>query len=373
MSVCQHFGTCGGCRLQNLDYDEQLEGKQQLVESLFPDHSSLPILPCASPWAYRNKMEFSFSQSLKGERFLGLMMRGKRGRVVNLEECLLVSPWFIETLSTVRNWWEGSGLDAYHPPSDRGHLRTLTLREGIRTGEKMAMLTVSGNPDFAADVDDFAEGVEADSVLVRKQIIQKKVPTRFEERLIRGKDHITEILYGDEAKEFRFKIRPSSFFQPNSAQAELLYLRALELAQVEGSLLDLYCGTGTIGMFASTRASSVVGIELSPQAVADARENLTQNQIKNMEVREGDVGALLADLSAETVIVDPPRAGLSKEAIAHLLTLRPKKLCYISCHPASQARDIQKLEGYRITAIQPVDQFPHTPHIENIVALEQAI
>lgn len=377
---CSQFGICGGCLFQLLPYEEQINNKQLFVKEQFK-FSEMPILPiisAPSPWHYRNKMEFSFSQSLKGEKFLGLMMRNKRGRVVNVEECLIAPPWFSSMRQRVYVWWLNSDLDAYHHYKDRGSLRTLTLREGARTGQKMVVLTISGNVAFALSqeqVESFREAClserKIDSVILRKQIIAKKQPTRFEEKILFGKDYITESM-----REFRFKIRPSSFFQPHTAAAERLYHEALQLIQLSENdrLLDLYCGTGTVGIFAAKRVQAVMGIELNKDAVEDAKENISLNQIINMKVIQGDVATSLPqDFQPTAIIVDPPRAGLSKEALAQIAGLGSEKILYISCNPVTQAENIKELlkSGYRTTAIQPVDQFPHTPHVENIVALRK--
>ncbi len=335
---CSHFGTCGGCRFQNVPYDEQLEQKELMVRELFEQTS--PIIGCANPWNWRNKMEFSFSQNKAGERFLGLMMRAKRGRVVNLTECHLTNPWFIETLQNVYHWWEQSGANAYFPPANVGSLRTLTVREGIQTGERMVMLTISGDdPLDPEQIEGFKEAVgEIDSCILRTQYIARKTPTRFEQLLLTGKDHIEELLHDEEGKPYRFKIRAASFFQPNTLQAEILYQKALELIP-EGRIFDLYCGTGSIGIFAAQRATEVIGIELNPEAVSDARENIALNGVTNMEILEGDVEKLLGGLpQPDCVVLDPPRAGLSKKALDQLQNYCPQKIIYISCNPNSQKR-----------------------------------
>ncbi|MCH9610716.1 MAG: 23S rRNA (uracil-C(5))-methyltransferase RlmCD [Chlamydiales bacterium] len=349
---CQHFGSCGGCTLQKVSYDFQLEQKEEMIRNLFPDCSIEPILGCEDEWGWRNKMEFSFSQDKAGERFLGLMMRKKRGRVVTLEECHITQPWFIETLQEVYDWWGSHDIEAYFPPADRGQLRTLMLREGVNTGQKMAVLTVAGHdpiPDFDLDLD---------SVILRRQIIQKGVPTRFEEELISGTPYIEELL-GD----YRFRIYPSTFFQPNTVQAQRLYDKIAEL--VEGdTLLDLYCGTGSIGIFCSSLVKRVIGMEIVP----GAQENIDLNGVQNMEVQIADVEKQEELPDADCVIVDPPRAGLGK-AVEKLQKF--KRIIYVSCNPRSQARDIAKFDSHQVTFLQPVDQFPQTPHVENIALLER--
>lgn len=381
---CLHFGTCGGCRSQATPYEEQLKQKEDEIRALFVEKQQLlhPIIGSPSIWHYRNKMEFSFSQNKAGERFLGLMMRGKR-RVVDLQECYLTPPWVTDILHATRAWWQSTPLEAYFPPADRGSLRTLVVREGVRTGEKMVVLTLSGNPQFAPaqeHLNSFVEAVERchpiTSIIIRKQILQKSTPTYFETLLIKGKDHIHEILFDLCEKPLLFNIGPDAFFQPNTLAAEVLYRRALTLVslQKEDTVLDLYCGTGTLGLFASSLVKKVIGIELNTEAVANAHENIVRNSVSNMEVIQGDVKRVLSENFKPTcVIVDPPRAGLDPHVIQSLVTLCPQKILYISCNPRTQKDNTQEFErnGYHIYAIQPVDQFPHTPHIENIVALQR--
>ncbi|MFC2049346.1 class I SAM-dependent RNA methyltransferase, partial [Chlamydiota bacterium] len=313
------------------------------------------------------------SQARSGERFLGLMK--SRGRVENLSECHLTDSWFPEALCMVRQWWQGTPLNAYHPPTNQGHLRTLTLREGRHTGEKMAVLTVSQEEIDERFLADFADTLpHVDALILRVQIIQKKRPTRFEERILRGKDHIHELLHDSEGRSYRFRIKAASFFQPNTLQAETIYQEAIALADLSPSeeILDLYCGTGSLGIFASPYVSNVLGIEIVPEAVEDAHVNMTLNTISNMQVLAGDVGELLANVACRpsTVIVDPPRVGLGAATIAHLLHLKPEKIVYVSCNPISQAADCAAL-GYDIVLLQPIDQFPHTPHVENLALLRR--
>lgn len=372
LALCPHFGICGGCSSQDVPYSEQLIQKEAFISSLF-SHPIDPIIPCTPPWHYRNKMEFSFSQAKSGEKFLGLMR--KRGRVENLSTCYLTNPWFSETLIRVRAWFETSGLSAYHPRANKGTLRTLTLREGIYTKERMVVLTLA-EPLNEELQHAFVECVEAcDTILLRHQIIAKKTPTRFEEKILTGSGVIHEKIHDVRGNSFIFRIRPASFFQPNTRQAEVLYRLALECAELtsEETLFDLYCGTGTLGIFASHSVKCVKGIEIVPEAVDDAKANIALNHISNMEVKVGDVGKIEGEDSPSTVIVDPPRPGLSPSAISYLIGLNAKKIVYISCNPVTQASNCQQLEsaGYRIERIIPVDQFPHTPHVENIAFLRK--
>lgn len=393
-SKCSHAPLCGGCAFQHWDYSSQLKHKAETVKkefsSLIVEHGPeiREIVGCDSPWEYRNKMEFSFSENREGEKFLGLMMAGARGKVVSLKECHLVSPWFSQLLLALQKWWEESDLRAYHHRSDEGHLRTLTLREAKQGTGKMVMLTVSGNPDFAlkkSQIDRFVEVVkeftddEHLSIFLQIHQIAKGKPTQFYEMPLYGPDHITEKLFvtlGEKTHELQFKISPTSFFQPNTVQAQKFYSLGLNMLSLKGArILDLYCGGATIGLSAAKLAREVVGIELNPHSVFDAGWNKEVNEVENFTIHRGDVGEVLGGMegSFDAVIVDPPRVGLDPKALLHLKRLAPKEILYISCNPKTQAPNIEELAkvGYRLKILQPVDQFPHTPHIENIALLEK--
>lgn len=383
---CAHAGTCGGCCWQQMAYEAQLAAKESRVKKAFNQKPD-PIIPCETPFGYRNKMEFTFSENRAGQKYLGLMIAQAEPYVFNLTECHLTSPWFANCLSSVRAWWESSEVLAYFPPADRGSLRYLTLREAKRTGQKMAILNVSGNPEFALTkeqldgyVDAVKEGVQGEiSIFLRIHQAKKGKPTQFYEMHLAGEDHIIEELHLERGK-FSFKISPISFFQPNTLSAEKLYDMALSMLPEASTVYDLYCGTGTLGMAASKKAKQVIGIELSPESVIDAEENLIRNRIENMKVYQGDVGKVITKLMADAdfkrpdaVIVDPPRAGLDPLALHHLKTLLPKTIIYISCNPLTQAENVIELAkaGYQLKRLQPFDQFPQTYHIENIALLER--
>jgi 23S rRNA (uracil1939-C5)-methyltransferase len=370
-----HAPSCGGCAWQQMRYEAQLNEKQKCVERLFDPFAVRPIIPAVKEWHYRNKMEFSFSQNKAGEKFLGLVLAGTRGHVFNLKECHLVSPWMAKCLSDVRKWWEESGLLAYRL-NDTGTLRTLTMREGENN---LLMLTVSGNPAFAtpkAALDRFVKAVDPSlSLFLRIQQIHKGRPTEFFEMHLAGKDHIMQSLTLPTGV-LRFKISPTSFFQPNTCQAEVLYATALSLIDSpKNHVLDLYAGTATLGMAMATFAKKVTSIEINPHACFDAEVNKQLNGLDHLEILCGDVGKLLPTLDSkpDLVVVDPPRPGLGKEAIAAILGLNPPEILYISCNPHTQAPEVQAFiqAGYALIALQPVDQFPHTPHIENIAYLKR--
>lgn len=402
--LCKHFGMCGGCRWQHISYQEQLKFKEDSIHRSFTPfiHEQTviyPIIPCDPPWRYRNKMELSFSSDKNGKRYLGLILYGTRGHVFQMDECHLAGTWMVDAVHAVSKWWEGSGLEAYYGGGDRGSLRTLTLREGVRSGDRMAVVTVSGNPDYALNrkhiqgvVEALCTAIEPEeggkrlSIFLRIQQICKGKPTVFYEMLLHGPDHIRETLHVEtepgEEHTLHFRISPTAFFQPNTRQAERLYSRVIQLTKppVGGVVYDLYCGTGTLGICMAKKARRVVGIELSPESALDARENVKLNGLSNVSIETGDVGEVLSALAQssgekpDAVVVDPPRVGLDAKAIQHLLALKAPTITYVSCHPVTQAANLAIFiqEGYQLAALQPVDQFPQTVHIENIAVLKRS-
>ena len=402
---CKHFTHCGGCRWQHVPYEMQLLEKEKRIKDLFSplliepsSFSFFPIISSPDAWFYRNKMEYTFSQDKDGRKYLGMILNGTRGKVFTLEECFLVDPWFCKALSTVRNWWESSNLTAYHHSTNQGSLRTLTVRHGLKSGDRMVMLTVSGNPDFALhkkDIASFVSSLKAAiipedgahlSILLCIHQIAKGRPTQMYEMILDGPDFLREevvITTKTFSKTLEFHISPRAFFQPNTKQASVLYSKALELAEIQPdqTVYDLYCGIGIFGMCAAHFAKEVLAIELACESVCDANANSSRLDLRNFHIYEGDVGKILAlkkqqnELPpADVVIVDPPRAGLDARALLEILALSCKKIVYVSCNPKSQAENAKTFieGGYRITAIQPVDQFPQTIHVENIVIFEKS-
>ncbi len=399
---CSHVPICGGCAWQQMDYSAQLKEKEKRVKNIFAhllekgETDFQEIVPCDNPWQYRNKMEFSFSENLAGEKFLGLVIAGSRGHVFNLTECHLVSSWYATLLGSVRTWWQQSGVKAYRM-NNTGSLRTLIVREGKRTSDKLVMLTVSGKPEYALSqhqLKNFVEAVKASvpieeharlSIFLRIQQIHQGSPTQFFEMHLFGPDHLLEkmTLSLDLPVELIFKVSPTSFFQPNTYQAEKLYSLALNMVSFpKKHALDLYAGTATLGMAMAARAQKVTAIELNPHACFDAKSNQELNGFTNLEILCGDVGKKLAELKSRSdfidpdlIVVDPPRTGLDSNALAHLKALLPQEILYISYNPETQLINIQELvsSGYRLSKMQPVDQFPHTPHIENIALLTRTL
>lgn len=401
-STCVHFGTCGGCRFQHISYENQLQHKELLIRQCFarlltPDVNFRPIFASGQPWRYRNKMDYTFSEDLAGNKFLGLIQEGSKGIVLNLSECYLSNSWFIDAVNCVKEWWDKSEIKAYHHINNTGILRNLTLREGQSSGDRMVVLTIAGNLDFSFPKSQFETLVsELRSVLeqpnfpgrlsifLRIQQVETGITTSTYEMLLHGAQYLREVLniqlnLDEPPTSLTFEIGPSTFFQPNPKQTEQFYSLALRMAEIprDAIVYDLYCGIGTIGLCVSKFVKQVIGFELSPESAISARNNAIRNNRQNVTFFSGAVRHMLQQIqllklpSPTVVIINPPRTGIDVEAMQHLLTLNPPKILYISCNPVTQAANIADLmlHGYRITTIQPVDQFPQTSHVENIVVL----
>jgi len=386
---CLHAGVCGGCSWQTLDYKQQCLYKQEKIKTLFSPFQAecFPLISMEDPWSFRNKMEFSFYEDQEGPA-LGLIMGGTKGKVVALQQCHLVRPWMVEVLQSTSLWWKSTGLKAYHRRKNTGTLQTLTLREGMNTGDKLVMLTVSGEPCAQLTKQVLEQYTQSllqvlggkVSIFLQIKLAKPGMVTQYNEMLLHGEDHIQEkmtIAYpSGEQKTYTFKISPSSFFQPNTLQAEKLFSRALAMVSPgrKKLILDLYCGTGTLGMIFAPLAEQVIGVELNPYAVFDAEANLEANSISHMKVIQEDMNKVsLPQETVDLVMIDPPRAGLGAKVVAKIAALQPQEILYVSCNPYTQWEDVKEFleKGYELVAVQPVDQFPHGPHLENIAVLRK--
>lgn len=380
---CPHFGTCGGCLTQHLAYEKELLWKENRIKELFSSFKGVeiaPILPAPAMQGWRNKMEFSFSH--KGE--LGLYRFFGKRSIFDIQHCSLGPDWFQEAANSFRAFQKQAGLLPFDSHSNQGSLRHLTVRHGHRSGDRLLFLTVSGDPAYAwkkEQLEAFKEkgkALGASVFLVIQQAIRGH-PTQYFEMHLHGKDSILEKLkVGD--RELSFQISPRAFFQPNPIQAEKLYQKTFELLDLKGDelLVDLFAGTGTIGLFGAHLVKKVISVELSSEACLDAEENRKLNKVENLEIIQGDVGAILDKgiiEAPDVLIVDPPRAGLLDDAVKAIIRLKPQKIAYISCNPNTQAEDIFKLveAGYELLVLQPVDQFPRSPHVENIALLSRKL
>jgi 23S rRNA (uracil1939-C5)-methyltransferase len=383
---CLDVPRCGGCVFQTFDYKAQLEHKLAKIKTLFPDDTDLIKQIISSPkvFAYRSKMDFSFSQNKALEKFLGLTQAKGNGRVIMTKTCHLATSWMNEVLKRAQAAFVSSSLLAYDRKG-HGDVRSFIVRQPSFTQEKMVILEVVAHGESQikkTQIDEFMQfvtgGDKTISCFLRIVQMIPKVPTQIYEMHLSGPLHIHEKLKIED-KELTFKISPSAFFQPNSHSAQILFN---EIARIVKSLkvkkvCDLFCGTGTISLCVSAYVDSCVGIELNPYAVFDALENKELNQITNVEFIAKDASDYINETNEifDLVIVDPPRAGLGLKACQLLQKFKARYILYVSCNPLTQAIDLKTLKesGYKACLIQPLDQFPHTNHVENIILLEKIL
>ena len=396
---CKYYGMCGGCKWQCLKYEEQLKAKQQqVVDNLtrigkveLPEVS--PIIGSEKTRCYRNKLEFGFSNKrwLTEEEVsanvvydqmnaLGFHINGAFDKILDIDECFLMDDINNRLRNDIREYALANGLSFYDIRLHQGLLRGMMIRTS-NTTELMFLLQVQIDSD---DDKHLLEGLlshieeafpEITSLLY---VDNHKFNDTFgdqEVMVYKGKDYIYEEMEG-----LKFKVGAKSFYQTNTEQAYNLYKVAREFAHLTGKELvyDLYTGTGTIANFVAPRAQRVIGIEYVPEAIADARINSEINGIGNTQFFAGDMKDILNKDFIEThgrpdvIITDPPRAGMHTDVVNVILSAQPERIVYVSCNPATQARDLQLLNpAYKVTAVQPVDMFPHTHHVENVVLLER--
>lgn len=391
---CAHFGVCGGCKWQHLPYSEQLKAKQQqVVDALeriakieLPDIS--PILGSEATRAYRNKMEYTFSNKkwltfdqlrsgadFPERRAAGFHISGAFDKVLDINRCHLQEDLGNRLRVFIKNFGMEHNYSFYDLREQHGFLRTLMIR--ISSTEEVMAVMVFGEDDsdkigelLTAVAENFPE------ITSLLYVINTKVNDTIADQeilLFKGREYIEEEMEG-----LKFRIGPKSFYQTNSRQAYRLYSVARDFAKLTGNELvyDLYTGTGTIACFIAPNVSHVIGIEYVPEAIEDAKVNASVNKLENTEFYAGDMkNVLTSDFISQhgrpdVMIVDPPRAGMHDDVVKVILDAAPKRIVYVSCNPATQARDLALLhEKYDIEAVQPVDMFPHTQHVENVVAL----
>lgn len=391
---CEHFTICGGCRWQHLPYSFQLECKQKQVKDCLeriakiPFPEITPILGSEQIWEYRNKMEYTFSDKMwltfdqmrSGEEFpdrraAGFHIPGAFDKVLDINRCHLQDDLGNRLRLFVKDFGKEHGYSFYNLRENRGFLRTLMIRIAS-TGDVMAVMSVGEDEREKIDTLMKAIADRFPEVTSLFYVVNTKVNDTIADLDIityKGNDYIEEEMEG-----LRFRVGPKSFYQTNSRQAYRLYSVARDFAALTGNELvyDLYTGTGTIACFLARNARHVVGIEYVPDAIEDAKINAAANGLGNTEFYAGDMkDVLTAGFIAEhghpdVMIVDPPRAGMHEDVVKVILDAGPDRIVYVSCNPATQARDLAMLhEKYDITAVQPVDMFPHTQHVENVVAL----
>lgn len=394
--VCQHFGTCGGCKWQFMGYEHQLYFKQQEVENNLRRIGKIelppiiPILGSEDIYFYRNKMEFSFSDSrwltldeIKSDRdindknALGFHIPGMWDKILDIKKCHLQQDPSNAIRNFVKHFANENDISFFNTREQFGLLRTLMIR-------------TSSNGEIMVVVQFFQEHEEKRELLLDNIVINfpeitslqyvinsKGNDTIYDQEVItyKGRDHIFEEMEG-----LKFKINAKSFYQTNSKQAYELYKITRDFAQLEGHELvyDLYTGTGTIAQFISRYAHKVIGIEAVPVAIEDARENAKRNNIENTEFYAGDMKKVFTNEFIErhgrpdVIITDPPRDGMHRDVIEQIIGILPQRIVYVSCNSATQARDLELLDKhYKVTRVRPVDMFPQTFHVENVVCLER--
>jgi len=391
---CEHFGVCGGCTWQHLPYTEQLKYKQKEVSENLSRIGKVeipliePVIASPDNMYYRNKLEFSFSSQrwlTQGEigsglpidkRALGFHMPGKFDKILDIRNCYLQPDPSNAIRLFVKEFAVRNSLALYNPYTHEGLMRNLIIRNNL-SGEFMIILSVSAmNEHIEKLLQELCSVFPA--IVSAFYIINNKVNDSLadlEPVLFRGKDHLTEKIEG-----LTFRISPKSFFQTNTRQTFTLYEVVRDYAGLKGSetVYDLYTGTGTIALFLAGKCKKIVGMDFVDEAIKDAGINADLNIINNVEFLSGDVKEMLEDQfvcrhgKPDVLVVDPPRNGMLKDVIEGIIRVMPEKVVYVSCNPATQARDINMLsEHYRVERSQPVDMFPHTYHIENVVLLNK--
>ena len=401
--MCDHFGICGGCKWQSLPYSEQLKAKQQQVfdqltrigKIELPEFS--PIMGSVHTKAYRNKLEFGCAnkrwytaEELQDmpegigltEGAIGFHITGAFDKIYPIEKCWLMDNLQNEIRNSIRNYALENNLTFFDLRQQHGLLRDIMVRNS-NTGEWMVLIQfhydVEGDEQRALGLmQHLADNFPQISSLL--YVNNQKGNDTFNDLdliLFKGNDHIFETM-----EDLRFKVGPKSFYQTNTEQAYHLYDVARRFANLTGEELvyDLYTGTGTIANFVAKRAKKVIGIEYVPEAIEDAKVNSEINKIQNTLFYAGDMKDILTESFVQehgrpdVIITDPPRAGMHPDVVNVILGAHPKRIVYVSCNPATQARDLALLDvDYKVVAVQPVDMFPHTPHVENVVLLEERL
>ena len=399
--LCSYFGVCGGCKLMHIRYEAQLQYKQKKVKDAlehlgdFINPPVAPAVPCSDPFHYRNKIEFSFSnmryllaEELSMETLdrpkdfaLGFHTPGNFEKVIDIDYCYLAKESMNRVLKLTREFVLANALVPYSAKAHTGYLRNLVVRFSENREEVMVNLVTSWyDEDIMQRYRKHLEsGMEGVKMTVLNNVTQRlnSVATGDEEFTLSGDGYITERL-----GSLDFRISANSFFQTNSSQAEVLYNAILEVGGLKpgDTVYDLYCGTGTITLYLAKHCRQIIGLEVVESSINDARSNAELNGIANAafyKVDLKDFHALLGTLDSfdipGVIITDPPRAGMQPKALATMIRLRPRRIVYVSCNPASLARDGKEIcaHGYTLLSVQPVDMFPHTSHIESVACFER--
>ncbi len=375
---CPVYKKCGGCQLQNLTYGEQLKFKQNKVERLLKQFCRVePIIGMDNPYHYRNKVQAAFRTDRSGRVISGVYQSGTH-RVIGIDSCQTEDVTADKIIVAVRRLLPSFKLTTYNEDTGKGFLRHVLVKRGFSTGQVMLVL-VTGTPVFPSK-NNFVKAIlkqfpEITTIVQNINPYSTNLVLGNNRKVLYGKGYIEDVLC-----ECRFRISPKSFYQINPVQTETLYAKAIELAGLKGdeTVLDAYCGIGTIGIVAAKHgAGRVIGVELNPDAVRDAIVNARANNLKNIRFFKGDAGEFMSEAAQEDekpdiVFMDPPRAGSDKRFLDSLIKMSPERVVYISCNPETLARDLNYLTENSdcvVQKIHPVDMFPHTSHIECVTLI----
>lgn len=376
LKKCTVSKKCGSCQYQGISYKEQLAVKQKKMNKLLKKFANVkPIIGMENPFYYRNKVHAVFDRDRKGNIICGTY-EAKTHKVVPVEECLIEDKISQEIIRTIRDMLKSFKIKTYDEDTGYGLLRHVLVRRGFSTGEIMVVL-VAASPIFPSK-NNFVKALRKKYPQITTVVLNvndKKTSMVLGERdiVLYGKGFIRDNLCG-----CSFRISPQSFYQVNPVQTEILYKTAIEYAGLgrKETVIDAYCGIGTIGLVAAGKAKNVIGVELNPDAVHDAKINARENKITNTRFYQGDAGEFMENMAengehADVVFMDPPRTGSDKKFMSSVIKLNPSRIVYISCGPETLARDLEYLtkHGYDVRKIQPVDMFSFTDHCENICLL----
>lgn len=377
---CGTYKRCGGCNLRHIDYEETLNIKRNTVQNLVNKTLNNKInvnmlIGMGNPYNYRNKAQYPVGLDKNNEPVIGVYAK-RTHEIIPMRNCMIQNPLSEKISNFIFHFFIQNNIPIYNEKNGKGLLRHIVIKVGIRTHEVMCILVLNGK--------ELKKEKELVKLLIKEfpevKTVVKNVNVK-NTNVILGNEN--EVIYGDgyiydKLGDYTFKISPMSFYQINPVQTEVLYNTAIEMANLSKTetLFDLYCGIGTIGIFASPYVKKVYGIEIVKQAIEDAKENASINDIRNIEFFAGDVEKIFEDVlnknndKPDVIFVDPPRKGLDKHTIENILNVKPKKVIYISCNPASLVRDLKLMEEkYDVREIQPVDMFPFTSHVEVVSVL----
>lgn len=383
---CNLYNRCGGCNLQHISYEGQLNFKTNRVKDCISRIGGLKgfvmnqTLGMEDPYSYRNKVQLPVGRNTTNSNngvSIGFYA-ARSHEIINMNVCYIQDEVADKIIKFARRWMFKHDVEPYNEETHTGLIRHIMVRKGFTTGEVMVVLVTNGEeiPNIKPFIDVLKKNVEGVKSIVQNintdktnVILGKKCKTLW------GSDYISDFI-GD----FKFNISPLSFYQVNPIQTEVLYNKVLEFAGLTGEevVFDAYCGTGTISLFLSQKAKKVYGVEIVPEAIKDAKNNAKQNKVKNAEFIVGQAEKVIPDMikdgiSADVVVVDPPRKGCDEKLITALTQMEPKTIVYVSCDPATLARDLKMFDqkGYETVYVQPVDMFPQTAHVETVVKLQR--